>query len=204
MCKFIYMQENLMREFYVNWATAIFWGCIQLFMLPWKLRKCQILPVNQNLSSDLANDTHSQTAKTVFSHLNGFRCVEAPIGQCGRASGLVTRKSKVLFLLRVIAFFPPSCLCHWSETSFSCSRWMVKPFVCCVRCLTREYCTKQRKERKGPIIVTIIEKGLAFDFKRWSWVINVCRTRCHRWASVWTVFPTKLEPQWSPLMKRPS
>ena len=44
--------------------------------------KHQILPVNQNLSSvsacellpfschDLANDTYSQTAKTVFSHLN--------------------------------------------------------------------------------------------------------------------------------------
>ena len=28
-----------------------FYGCIQSFMLPWKLRKRHILPVNQNLSS---------------------------------------------------------------------------------------------------------------------------------------------------------
>ena len=58
-------------------------------MLPWKLRKHPILPVNQNLWSlyfslaefqlvsrnlslamIFANDIHSQTAKTVFSHLN--------------------------------------------------------------------------------------------------------------------------------------
>ena len=58
-------------------------------MLPWKLRKCQILPVNQesfiNIFStcqvsacelqpfschNLANDIYSETAKTVFSHLN--------------------------------------------------------------------------------------------------------------------------------------
>ena len=59
-------------------------------MLPWKLRKRQILPVNQNLSSvyfsiakfqlvscDLSlamiwqmKARYSQTAKTVFSHLN--------------------------------------------------------------------------------------------------------------------------------------
>ena len=57
-------------------------------MLPWKLQKRQILTVNQNLSSvyyfftcqisacellpfschDLANNTYSQTAKTMFSH----------------------------------------------------------------------------------------------------------------------------------------
>ena len=56
--------------------------------------------------------THSQTAKAVSSHLNGLRSVEAPIAQCGRASALITKRSKVLFLLGVIAFFPPSCLCH--------------------------------------------------------------------------------------------
>ena len=58
-------------------------SCIQSFMLPWKLWKNQILPVTQNLSlvyfsacelqpfscHDLANEIHSQTAKTVFSHL---------------------------------------------------------------------------------------------------------------------------------------
>ena len=58
-------------------------------MLPWKLRKRQILLVNQNLQSvyfslaievsacelqpfschDLANDIYSQNVKTVFSHL---------------------------------------------------------------------------------------------------------------------------------------
>ena len=56
-------------------------------MLPWKLRKRQILPVNQNLSSvyfspakfqlvssnlslaTIWQKTHSQSAKTVFSHL---------------------------------------------------------------------------------------------------------------------------------------
>ena len=43
--------ENLMSEFYVNWRKVKFYGCIQTFMLPWKLRKRQILPVNQNLSS---------------------------------------------------------------------------------------------------------------------------------------------------------
>ena len=43
--------ENLISEFSVNWAKVKFEGCIQSFMLPWKLRKCQILPVNQNLSS---------------------------------------------------------------------------------------------------------------------------------------------------------
>ena len=40
-----------MSEFYVNWAKVKIYGCIQSFMLPWKLQKCQILPVNQNLSS---------------------------------------------------------------------------------------------------------------------------------------------------------
>ena len=45
------LQENLMSEFYVNWAKAKFEGCIKLFMLPWKLRKRQILPVNQHFSS---------------------------------------------------------------------------------------------------------------------------------------------------------
>ena len=59
--------------------------CSWSFMLPWKLRKRRILPVNQNLHQtyfsacvlqsffchDLANDTHSQTAKAVsmYSHL---------------------------------------------------------------------------------------------------------------------------------------
>ena len=61
-------------------------------MLPWKLRKCQILPVNQNLSSiyfplakfqlvscnpSLAiiwQMTYSETAKTVFSHLKRKHC----------------------------------------------------------------------------------------------------------------------------------
>ena len=40
-----------MSEFYVNGTKVKFWGCIQSFMLPWKLSKRQILPVNQNLSS---------------------------------------------------------------------------------------------------------------------------------------------------------
>ena len=40
-----------MSEFYVNRAKVKFRGCIQSFMLPWKLRKRQILYVNQNLSS---------------------------------------------------------------------------------------------------------------------------------------------------------
>ena len=40
-----------MSEFYVNWAGVKFQGCIQSFMLPWKLRKLEILPVNQNRSS---------------------------------------------------------------------------------------------------------------------------------------------------------
>ena len=39
-----------MSEFYVNWTKEKFQGCIQSFMLPWKLRKRQILLVNQNLS----------------------------------------------------------------------------------------------------------------------------------------------------------
>ena len=43
--------ENLMSEFYVNCGKVKFWGCTQSFMLPWKLQKCQFLPVNQNLSS---------------------------------------------------------------------------------------------------------------------------------------------------------
>ena len=45
------LQENLMSEFYVNWAKRKFYGCIQLFTLPWKLQKRQILTVNQNLLS---------------------------------------------------------------------------------------------------------------------------------------------------------
>ena len=40
-----------MGEFYLHRAKVKFESCIQLFMLPWKLRKCQILLVNQNLSS---------------------------------------------------------------------------------------------------------------------------------------------------------
>ena len=40
-----------MSEFYVNWRKVKFEGCIQSFMLPWKLRKRQFLDVNQNLSS---------------------------------------------------------------------------------------------------------------------------------------------------------
>ena len=40
-----------MSEVYVNGAKVKFLFCIQSFMLPWKLRKRQILPVNQNLSS---------------------------------------------------------------------------------------------------------------------------------------------------------
>ena len=77
------LQENLMSEFYVNRSEVKFKGCIQSYMLPWKLRKRQISPVNKNLSSiyfslakfqpfschDLANDICSQTSKTVFSHL---------------------------------------------------------------------------------------------------------------------------------------
>ena len=40
-----------MSEFCVNWAKVKFYGCIQSFMLPWKLRKRQILTFKQNLSS---------------------------------------------------------------------------------------------------------------------------------------------------------
>ena len=40
-----------MSEFDVNRAKVKFRGCIQSFMLPWKLRKRQILYVNQNPSS---------------------------------------------------------------------------------------------------------------------------------------------------------
>ena len=76
-----------MSEFYVNWVKMKFYERIQSLLLPWKLRKRQILAVNQNLSSvcfSLAKFqllscnlslamiwqmTHSQTAKTVFSHL---------------------------------------------------------------------------------------------------------------------------------------
>ena len=61
---------------------------------------------------DLANDMHPQTAKTVFSHLNGLSSVKSPIAQCGRAAGLVTIRSKVLLLLGLIAFFLPGRLCQ--------------------------------------------------------------------------------------------
>ena len=44
------LKENPMSEFYVNWVKVKFYGCIQPFMLPWKLRKRQILNVNQSLS----------------------------------------------------------------------------------------------------------------------------------------------------------
>ena len=40
-----------MIEFSLNRAKGKFQGCIQSFMLPWKLQKGQILPVNQSLSS---------------------------------------------------------------------------------------------------------------------------------------------------------
>ena len=40
-----------MSEFFVNSAKVKFEGCIQSFMLPWKLRKLEILPHNQNRSS---------------------------------------------------------------------------------------------------------------------------------------------------------
>ena len=63
---------------------------------------CELQPFSYH---DLANDMHSQTAKTVFSHLNGLSSVESPIAQCGRAAGLVTIRSKVLLLLGLIAFF---------------------------------------------------------------------------------------------------
>ena len=49
LCTSLY--ENLMSKFYVNWAKVKFYGCIQSFMLPWKLRKRQIFPVSQNFSS---------------------------------------------------------------------------------------------------------------------------------------------------------
>ena len=70
---------------------------------------CELQPFSCH---DLVNDIHSQTAKTVFSHLNGLSSVESPIAQCGRAAGLVTIRSKVLLLLGLIAFFLPSHLCH--------------------------------------------------------------------------------------------
>ena len=41
--------ENLMSEFYVNWAKVKM--IIQSFMLPWKVRKRPILLVNQNFLS---------------------------------------------------------------------------------------------------------------------------------------------------------
>ena len=63
---------------------------------------CELQPFSCH---DLANDMHSQTAKTVFCHLNGLSSVESPIAQCGRAAGLVTIRSKVLLLLGLIAFF---------------------------------------------------------------------------------------------------
>ena len=64
---------------------------------------CELQPFSCH---DLANDMHSQTAKTVFSHLyNGLSSVESPVAQCGRAAGLVTIRSKVLLLLGLIAFF---------------------------------------------------------------------------------------------------
>ena len=75
-------------------------------MLPWKLRKRHILPVNQNLSSvyfSLAKFhfvscnlsiamiwqiTYSQTAKTVFSHLKSWHVKEEGIqGRDDRSSG---------------------------------------------------------------------------------------------------------------------
>ena len=78
-------------------------------MLPWKLRKRHILPVNQNLSSvyfslakfqlvscnlslamhDLANDICSQTSKTVFSHLRQLQVNLKKI--CGTFTSLTTR-----------------------------------------------------------------------------------------------------------------
>ena len=44
--------KTLLHEFMAV-ARSRLWapGCIQSFMLPWKLRKRQLLPVNQNLSS---------------------------------------------------------------------------------------------------------------------------------------------------------
>ena len=65
-------------------------------MLPWKLQKRQILPVNQDLSSvyfslamqvsacelqpfschDLANDIYSKKAKTVLSYLKWKKVIE--------------------------------------------------------------------------------------------------------------------------------
>ena len=94
-------------------------------MLSWKLRKCQILPVNQNLSSAyflLAkfqlvsfNLSHAMIWQMTCTHklpklcsatlINGLSSVESPVAQCGRAAGLVTIRSKVLLLLGLIAFF---------------------------------------------------------------------------------------------------
>ena len=51
------------------------------------------------------NDMHSQTAKTVFSHLNGLSSVESPITQCGRAAGLVTIRSKGSTLIGINCIF---------------------------------------------------------------------------------------------------
>ena len=78
---------SLFLFFPVPWAKVKFQGCIQSFVLPWKLRKSHIYLSSKSFISiffncqvsacelqpfschDLANDIYSQTAKTVFSHL---------------------------------------------------------------------------------------------------------------------------------------
>ena len=68
---------------------------------------CELQPFSCH---DLANDMHSQTAKTVFSHLNGLSSVESPIAQCGRAAGLVTIRSKGSTLIGINCIFSSELL----------------------------------------------------------------------------------------------
>ena len=99
-------------------------------MLPWKLLKHHIWPVNQNLSSvfftcqvsayelqpfschDLANEIYSQTAKTVFSHLNLFRRCSGSFIMVSKVSTMHRWKlfdlckKKETVLLGVEFFFP--------------------------------------------------------------------------------------------------
>ena len=70
-------------------------GCIQSFMLPWKLRKRHILPVNQNLSSvsacelqpfschDLANYIYQEPGRApAYTHKLPDLCSATLIGAC--------------------------------------------------------------------------------------------------------------------------
>ena len=105
-----------MSEFYLNWAKVKFQDCIQLFMLPWKLRKRHVLPVNQNLSSvyfslakfqlESFNLSLAMIWQMIYTHKLPKLCSATLKGMCHQLHVFVCLKSQ----LRAKQICPPSII----------------------------------------------------------------------------------------------